>query len=201
MELTGCDEFGRPLRLKHQHAHILPLDLDDDGHLDHILIHAPMRLGPEALRAIRSVRRTFAKKVADDLQLAVAGIGSISQVLHEARAQSLASNCPVWTSVTPFVPPRFIKRSGKNSLKGQIQAELESRGLPPVDTVDVLTSESIDFRHFIRVRKHGINPPQPPMDFGFALTLRFSEPLAEAKLPLCLGYASHFGMGLFRSVG
>jgi hypothetical protein len=39
------------------------------------------------------------------------------------------------------------------------------------------------------------------MDYGFALTLRFSQPLDDGKLPLCLGYASHFGMGLFRSVG
>ena len=41
-ELTGKDEHGKYLRGRHGHAHILPLDLDGDGHLDHILIHAPM---------------------------------------------------------------------------------------------------------------------------------------------------------------
>ncbi|MCH8036006.1 MAG: GNAT family N-acetyltransferase [Proteobacteria bacterium] len=32
----------------------------------------------------------------------------------------------VWVSFTPFVPPRHLKRSGKNALAGQIEAELAS---------------------------------------------------------------------------
>lgn len=201
MELTGCDDSGHPLRLRHQHAHILPLDLDDDGHLDHVLIHASMGLSAEAQQAIRSVRRTYAKKMANDLQLAIAGIGNISQLLYAERSRSLASTGLIWTSVTPFIPPRFVKRSGRNSIEGQIQAELESRGLPPVESIEVMENESISFRHFVRVRKHGATPPQPPVDVGFALKLKFSEPLVITKLPLCLGYASHFGMGLFRGIG
>ncbi len=34
-ELTGRDVHGRPLAGSHEHAHVLPLDLDGDGHLDH----------------------------------------------------------------------------------------------------------------------------------------------------------------------
>jgi CRISPR-associated protein Csb2 len=52
-ELTGRDENGRPLEGRHEHAHVLPLDLDVDGHLDHILIQAKMGLSDQAQRAVR----------------------------------------------------------------------------------------------------------------------------------------------------
>jgi CRISPR-associated protein Csb2 len=197
-ELTGCDDHKRPLRLPHQHAHILPLDLDGDGHLDHILIHAAMGLGGAAQRAIRSVRRTFAKNASGEMQLAVAGIGNASQLLSNHRGRSMVSSGLVWTSVTPFVPPRFLKKSGKNSLEGQIHAELASRGLPGAASIEVLEKATLAFRHFVRVRSHGLNRPQPPVNVGYALRLKFDEPLHTTQLPLCLGYASHFGLGLFK---
>lgn len=196
-ELTGCDDQKRPLRLPHQHAHILPLDLDADGHLDHILIHAAMGLGSAALRAIRGLRRTFAKNVSGDIQIAVAGVGDIAQLLISQKAKSIVCSGLVWSSITPFVPPRFVKRSGKNSIEGQVQAELASRGLPEAASIEVLKVESIALRHFVRVRKHGSKPLQPPVNVGYAIELKFAEPLNFSKLPLCLGYASHFGLGLF----
>lgn len=61
--LTGCDQDMNPLREPHKHAHLLPLDLDGDGRLDHVLIWSPMGLDRDAQQAVRSVRRTFAKGV------------------------------------------------------------------------------------------------------------------------------------------
>ncbi len=60
-ELTGKDENGRPLRENHAHAHTLPVDLDGDGHLDHLIIYARMGLGAAAQHAIRTVRKTWTK--------------------------------------------------------------------------------------------------------------------------------------------
>ncbi|MEO8165499.1 MAG: DEAD/DEAH box helicase, partial [Betaproteobacteria bacterium] len=54
--LHGRDEKGRPLRGPHDHAHILPLDLDGDGHLDHILVWAAMGLNDRDQAAVRAVR-------------------------------------------------------------------------------------------------------------------------------------------------
>ena len=59
-ELTGRDERGRPLT-GHRHAHILPVDLDGDGHLDHVVVYAPMLLRHDAQKAIRALRRTWTK--------------------------------------------------------------------------------------------------------------------------------------------
>lgn len=224
-ELTGCDENRRPLRGPHQHAHVTPLDLDGDGHLDHILIWAPMGLGPDAQAVVRSGRRTFTKGGVDPLRLALAASGDLAHLTRlpgcygQRLSQIVAPHgARVWQSLTPFVPPRFIKRRGKNTLKEQINAELRSRGLPesvavqqlapvPVSLAEVRLDHSeqpaidpvpdsphlpwIRFRHFILSRRNG---PQPPIQCGFAVRIEFEQPVQG---PLALGYASHFGLGLF----
>jgi CRISPR-associated protein Csb2 len=70
--LTGCDEEGRPLSGAHDHAHILPLDLDCDGHLEHFVIWAPRRLDAIDQVIVRSVRKTFSKGSNVSLTLSVA---------------------------------------------------------------------------------------------------------------------------------
>jgi len=204
-ELTGRDEHGRPLRNGHRHAHILPVDLDADGHLDHIIIYAPMGLGEMAQRAIRTIRRTWTKGGVSDLRVALAGIGDLDELrslphpLNRRVERMLASRggSRTWVSVTPFVPPRFVKRRGINTVIGQINAELASRGLPFVEELEELPMNggTLALRHFIRCRQRGgVNPP---VDIGYALQLRFAEPIVG---PLILGYASHFGLGLFEAI-
>jgi len=211
-ELTGRDERGRPLHDRHRHAHILPVDLDGDGHLDHVIVHAVMGLRETAQRAIRAVRHTWMKGGASTLQVAVAGSGdldmlrSLSEPLDRRRIEQLLgppAGARIWVSITPFVPSRFLKRRGSNSLFGQINAELASRGLPGVERIEDLTREESwhSLRHFVRSRKRGGTPP--PVDYGYALRLHFAEPLfgpswnEKLRHPLALGYASHFGLGLF----
>jgi len=198
--LTGCDSLGRPLTGPHDHAHIFPLDLDNDGHLDHFLIHAVMGFNELAQRAIRSVKKTILSSGSEELQLAIAGCGNARDILHGTRQHGLIDGGQTWRSVTPFVLPRFRKKNGRNSLEGQVQAELLSRGLPSAIQIEILNRETHRLRPYVRARKHGINPPQPPSDIGFALQLQFAEPLPQDKLPLSLGYASHFGLGLFEAV-
>ena len=99
-----------------------------------------------------------------------------------------------WVSATPFVPPRFLKPRGANTLIGQVNAELASRGRPLVEQWDELprTAETLALRHFARRRQRSGAPP--PVDVGYAVRLRFAEPIVG---PLTLGYGSHFGLGLF----
>src|SRR5690606_16005721 len=75
-ELTGRDPSGRPMK-GHRHAYHLPLDLDEDGHLDHMLIYAPMGLGPEAQRAVRAVKRLWGWERIGELRVAIAGQGRL----------------------------------------------------------------------------------------------------------------------------
>jgi len=101
----------------------------------------------------------------------------------------------VWESATPFVPPRFIKRAGRNTLLGQINAELASRELPPAEKLEYLADLTRSLRHYVRRRNHGGVPPLS--DIGYGLRLTFAE---ARNGPLTLGYAAHFGLGMFHAV-
>lgn len=201
--LSGCDENREPLGGRHEHAHFLGLDLDADGHLDHFLIWSPMGLDGAAQRAVRALRKTYAKGV-KELRLALAAttpdldrFGDM-QGEHGQRLRALLAleGAAEWVSQTPFVPPRHLKPRGKNSLAGQVRAELASRGVPDDVQVAVVdprdSQEALRHRHFRRNRQHG---PLPPVDCGFTLRLVFNQPVTG---PLCLGYGSHYGLGMFR---
>ncbi|MGI5862869.1 MAG: type I-G CRISPR-associated protein Csb2 [Myxococcales bacterium] len=195
--LAGTDGAGRPLT-GHRHAHLLHLDLDGDRHLEHVLLWAPEGLDGRAQAVIRSVRTTFMKGGPGRLSLAVAGLGSLADIErmpapYGASLQRLTGSATVWKSRTPFVPPRHVKKHGRNSIEGQVLAELEERRVADLVEVEVDVEESKRLRHFVRVRRKG---PQPPVDCGFALRLRFARPVAG---PLCLGYGSHFGLGVFEA--
>lgn len=220
-ELTGRDDSGRPLRGPHRHAHINPLDLDGDGHLDHVLIWAPGGLGADAQAAIRRARRTPTKGAEEPLRLALAGHGHVRDLieLQGDYGQGIAriqGPSVVWESLTPFVPPRYIKKRGRNTLDGQVRAELLSRSFPEPTVVHRLAPQSgvpdgtltpsqqatgqgvaewHDLRHFVRYRQRG---PQPPANVGFAIRLEFARPVCG---PVAIGYGSHFGLGLFTRVG
>ncbi|MBX3273831.1 MAG: type I-U CRISPR-associated protein Cas5/Cas6 [Sandaracinaceae bacterium] len=196
-ELTGRDDEQRPLR-GHAHAHVLPVDLDRDGRLDHIVLFARSGFGARAQSAIRRVERTYTKGGVGELQVALAGHGplagfvDLSAELGPSMA-ALVGTARVWQTATPFVPPRHLKKRGANTLAGQIAAELETRGLPPAE-VEVLpwSSATHALRHYVR-RRRG-RGPQPPVDAAFVVRLAFAEPVTG---PICLGYASHYGLGCF----
>ena len=219
-ELTGRDENRQPLQGPHEHAHINPLDLDGDGHLDHILIWALGGLGSDAQAAIRAARRTFTKGGIEPLRLALAATGELSDFTQlpencGRRISTIVDRASIWQSTTPFVLPRYIKAHGRNTLEGQLRAELSSRGFPEPTAVHQLapmprnrndtvpTNGAADergkatwsrLRHFKLVRQHG---PEPPLVFGFAIRLEFAQPISG---PIVLGYGSHFGLGLFTGV-
>jgi CRISPR-associated protein Csb2 len=179
------------------------VDLDGDGRIDHLIIHAKMGLRETAQEAIRTLRRAWRKGSGDELQLAVAECGDLGSLrmlpaplYHQIkRLLGPAEGARVWESATPFVPPRFIKRTGRNTLLGQVNAELGSRGLPALQTFEFLPALTRKLRHHVRRRNHGGIPPL--CDIGYGLRITLSEAIDG---PLTLGYAAHFGLGMFHAV-
>lgn len=192
--LIGKDAEGMPLK-GHQHLHIIPLNLDerDPGRLDHFLLWAPMGIDAQAQRAVLALRRTWTKGGEKPLFVTVAGMGSLKDFGSLLSEQTLGPS-RVWISRTPFVPPRFVKPRGTNSVEGQIQSELASRNLPEAK-VELLTRAETTAEHlhrFVRLRR--ASGKLPPQDCFFGLRITFDK--AE-RGPIALGYASHFGLGLF----
>jgi len=201
---------GAPLR-GHQHLHVLPLCLEyRHGRLtiDHVLLWIPGGgFGAQHQRAVLSTSTIEAHNL-PSAALSCVGAGEAREL--ERLVPSLGTGT-VWQTITPFVPPRFLKRGGRNALLGQIQAELASRGLPAASQVQLevvrpggvrlwvdagtwdaraIERRSPRFRHFrIERDKDGRGPKQR---LAFVLRLHFDEPI---RGPVCLGYGSHFGLG------
>ncbi len=201
-ELTGKDREGRPLRCSHQHAHFIPLSLDSivPPRIDHVLVYAPMGFGTLAERGLRRLRRTRAKGM-DDIAVTLIGIGK-KEAFRTVGADPVPElgSSAAWVSRTPFIPPRFLKPRGKDSLGEQVRAELLRRGFPDIAVLPAITlpnseneagRQAIWFRQFARTRQG--NGGIPPGGL-FHLTLTFERPVEG---PICLGWGSHFGLGLF----
>ncbi|XZE22241.1 type I-G CRISPR-associated protein Csb2 [Pirellulaceae bacterium SH449] len=205
-ELTGQNCFGQPLSGRHEHSHVLPVDLDDDGELDHVVFYVPMGMSPRVLEGLLSLREIFGAGGRVWFGLRCQTPREASQLMQRfcrmsggkfEEGASLGSR--EWISWTPFVAPRYIKPRGKNSLEGQVRAELSSRGyrfgVDDVEVVDLGLGRD-HFGGFELSRREGRS--SPPVRKGHSIRLRFREPVSG---PLSLGYGSHFGLGLFRAVG
>ncbi len=193
-ELLGLDDRNNPMT-GHQHAHIMPIGiLKRDGHLDHFLIWAPGGLGNLSQQILRRIRQTYMKGGVGMLAVRFAGAGSAEDFRQIPGIRSFLNSARIWQSITPLVLPRFRKKSGKNTPDGQIIAELASRNIPAPEKIEWLRDESMALRHHIRIRRKGAPPPE---NFGYAVRLTFH---ASVDGPLCIGYASHFGLGLFAPV-
>jgi hypothetical protein len=156
-------------------------DLDGDQRLDHVLVHAPGGLDAAAQEALRRLRRTYMKGGAGELQVAVSAVGDadvlrgMASGLGEALATVVgpAGGSAVWDTATPWVPPRNLKRSGKDSLEGMVRAECQRRGLPELVGVEVLGDEAVrSLRHFVlhdetlAPPRHAASPAAAPVRRG-----------------------------------
>jgi CRISPR-associated protein Csb2 len=198
--LSGKRE-GVPLR-GHHHAQLIPLSLAcRPDRFDHVLVHAAMGFDDAAREALGAIRKTYAKDM-PDLFVTLAGLGTRDDFLSQVRD---VRNARVWRSRTPFVPPRFMKPRGKNSLRGQIEHELAERGLSGLSDVKI----ELDDDRFVSLDafESGMRPSprfrdvrlergdqSPPMRVKYSLELHFEEPV---RGPIALGYACHFGLGVF----
>jgi CRISPR-associated protein Csb2 len=132
---TGKGDAGQPLT-GHRHAMILPLSLARRGRIDHVLVHAPMGFDAAARAALGKIRRMWSSKRKNEPEMFVTlvGLGAVADFASVVPHVGAAAQ---WTSVTPFVPPRFLKARGRDSREGQVQAELLSRALPAAACVEV----------------------------------------------------------------
>ena len=122
------------------------------------------------------------------------------------RVTPLTGESAVWRSVTPYLHPWHLKKPAMRTpeataaaILGQLQREWHGHGmgLPEIMAIRELPSVQHGGRalrplHFHRFRrKSGLVQPDT---LGRLLELRFAQPVRD---PLALGFACHFGLGLF----
>lgn len=205
--LTGHTETG--IAKGHHHGFFLPEDADNDGYIDHLIVHASQGLPDSVLDALYSLKVLYvgrddisAPKLGDEHQsrgwrVALEGYGLLADLASSHHSDLLACSTE-WVSATPYLHPWHKKKGGRFGPEEQIRKELLQRGLTatsitrqPSVTVAGKPITSLGFKKFRR--KNVSVQPDRQGDFW---RITFAEPVSG---PLALGFGCHFGLGIFRN--
>ena len=223
--ISGRDAQNRPLKdAEHRHAFWLPEDADGDGEIDHVVVYARGGFDREVRNALDRLTKLWIERPRiaaenDDDQLpearqewclALEGFGTPKDFRNASR---LLRKSATWESVTPFLAAghlkaggypaevrRLIARRGRSELlteiaflRPQSAGEADLEGDPHDKDIGVMVRGRLRRAvHFHRFRSRG--GERQPDTIGTFLRLQFAEPIEG---PLALGYACHFGLGLF----
>jgi CRISPR-associated protein Csb2 len=202
--LAGKDLTGRPLA-GHNHAHYLAASSPPSPRqITHLIAYAPAGFEALEVTALQSMRwLRYPDRDSTDWRLQLVGLGAPGDF-----TSPLFTISRVWRSATPFVAHRFMKRRGRKSDLARIDGPhdrfgfarlcleeiLRRRGFPHADVLLVEPfagrPQARDFRRS-RTGEDGLRRA-----FGW-FEVTFESPVEG---PLCLGYGSHYGLGLFEAV-
>ena len=196
--LSGKDGAGEPLR-GHRHAFYLPTDEDGDGRLDHLTVWVPGGLDEKEFKAVVSVQELNRGDGRDPIQLAYQAHGKLDDFIGVSR---LFGKSKQWRSLTPYVVTRHRKRNS-DSPEEQIKREIALR----CPDRRLRYAKLKDPRRRIEPMQQGRSDGFRPFDFfryrrgggsnaggAFNFKLEFEE---EVCGPIALGFACHYGLGLF----
>lgn len=206
---SGRGEDGAP-RKGHAHAFFLPTDEDGDGRLDHLTLFSLEGFRSDRELAVLDRFPRMHGPGGSDIGLVLLGAGGPEGF----DGAPLLAESVKWRSVTPFVPTRHYKRRGAKRdactpaeyAEAALREEIERRGLPaPVSVRRLRRCELWDHRRrtaatgrtmsWLKFRRERLGGGgSRGSDPGAGFEIEFREPV---RGPLALGYACHFGLGLF----
>ncbi len=199
--LAGKDGSGQ-FRIGHDHAHYLPTaEGADDRRVTHVTVYAREGFGSGETAALSSLRRL---KVGErELQVQLVGLGQPAD--FRAKLFGDPATSKVWVSATPFVGPAHIGRVGRQrylrkALRSEVRRWLEKQpGQPSVPfEVEALEKANPAWKQHPRpfeFRRGRERKGDDGYQRAFGIyRVTFAVPMPG---PLCVGYSSHFGLGLF----
>jgi len=141
------------------------------------------------MRAVADLDRLTGFGHVPDFRPTRLGLEAVGEI--EKVAPELVGPSKVWTSHTPFAPPRHGKRhqSWDDLVAAQVKEELVRRDKPAPVRVALVRGE------WLAYRRH--RPTTERLEEGRRATgvrIEFDRPVTG---PLALGALSHFGLGLF----
>lgn len=210
--ISGKDSDGRHLTDDHQHAYYLPVDLDGDGWIDHLVLWSPIALPYRCVEAAGGLAALWGSE-GHTLNL---GLQALT-IQTDFPDHPITGKHRVWNSFTPYFRsrhPKFYRRkdaigrrvpktrdNGRqiDGLEDLLLHELAQRGYPEPDVTELEPVIPLANRHrtipwyrFASRRKKGKQRPDLP---GSVLRVEFPEPVWG---PIAAGYGAHFGLGLFK---
>lgn len=198
--LSGKDAAGHFLH-GHRHAAYLPTVGSDSRWITHITVYARDGFNADEVTALSRLREFQVAVGGDrllDLRVQLVGLGMPDHFGHIGLFQRHL----IWRSVTPFVGPSHIGRKGRDrdllkAIRREARRWAENHGVkaPAVERMPDTGSGTFHVfpaHTFRRSRsRDGGDGDQRPCGM---FRLRFIDAVLG---PLCIGYASHFGLGLF----
>jgi CRISPR-associated protein Csb2 len=184
---SGKDTSGN-MRRDHGHVYILPL-ADTYSRIDRVLIYSTGGWWTASeLAATYGVRELWQGDGRPAVQCVLTWEGSLNPLPGSPFCFSRAVE-----SATPFIAPRHCHRNQELTrfLDGEIRRECRNHGLPEPPTVQRIDRAGTGFFECVEFRRNRRNDPVRP---GYAFRLEFNEPV---RVPFSLGYAAHFGLGMF----
>lgn len=195
----------------HGHAFYLPTaEGRDRTRIDHLTVYAPDGFTRDEVAALDGVRSLRFREA--DYRLLLTGLGT-----PENFTCPLFVASDTWVSITPFIATRHLRQRGTRrdnraffdpeGLAAFVRAnlienwgqrdDLKQKSPEPPEVVpihDPLTAGTMAFRP-LQFRRGRSRPGDDGWSRAFgAFRLKFSTPVVG---PICLGYACHFGLGLF----
>lgn len=184
------------MRRDHGHAYYLPTaEGEDRRRITHVTVVAADGFGVGEVAALSSLRTLMGLGDGGGLRVQLVGLGRPTDFTHR-----LFRAGRVWESATPFVCPAHLgSRARDRDVRKAVRRELrrcvadERLAREPTRIEVIPASEcAIPALRFRRVRtgrreRDGERP-------GAFVRLTFDETVSG---PLSVGYASHFGLGLF----
>ncbi len=220
--LTGQTKDREKSTGDHGHIHYLPLPDTRSGRtqVNRVLLYAPRGFSQTDRHVLRQLdrihyipgrrgndydrkRKTEGGRDPGALFVTPAGFGereTLQQAIGIDDTNRFAGKGAVWTSFTPYVAAHYLKcKNVERELQKLVEQELRWRGIETAVRVEVLDARASDFLGFVRRRMKDrqskkSTTPRPPNTTPWSLRLHFAE---EVEGPVALGYASHFGLGLF----
>lgn len=208
--LSGKDGSGKPLS-GHWHAFYLADDSDKDGLLDTVFVYSARGFDSFELDAIARVREVYLGPCCEPMELRLSGVGDAENI---AQLGTIFRPSYVWVSRAPYVMTRHPKRTRAGAAKltkagrqqdgpeDQVAREWRQRvrddcSLPALVDAQLLgdwiSHGAVASKKPYRiVRTFG--KVQSPIRRPLRFRLTFDGLLMG---PVALGYACHFGLGLF----
>jgi CRISPR-associated protein Csb2 len=185
----------------HEHAHFFVTDEDGDARLDHLTVYAPCAFNRDDVEALGQLRSVKRHNNLPNVRTILLGLGD-SEDFEDISVFGAAKR---WRSVTPFSLPRFANRGAgkpprpRDLPEAQLLRELRNRNLPEPIKITRIDAYETDQRPPIRwLEFHTRQLRKDTQGNGLAgFEIEFAEP---ARGPIALGFACHFGLGLFLPV-
>ena len=196
---SGKDGKGCFLK-NHEHAFYLPTYETQNVKIDHLTIIASKGFNKDELDVLFSLKKLYRHNLVD-IHLIFQGCGTLDNFYDIPILQKNNK----WISATPLILSRHIKYKGKKNDRRivdgpeeQIRNEIEKRygkgyklkNIIVCDDQTNMNKTLIKPFDFFRWRKHGSIGNDKP----YKVQLEFQE---KVRGPITLGYASHFGLGMF----